>query len=144
MTKRHAVWWSSQLANHLAETHVFLPKIELFSAVAVCCLVCCRPMFLLSLVDMSSVTLKYISSFLWILACIIANSVIFHRSAMILAICDLEHDRNWNIYQNVHPKPSTCVPNMVIDRRSSQTIWLRYMKNFKICAIRNAHNLIPR
>jgi len=32
--------------KHLAEKHVFLPKIELFSAVAVCCLVCCRLMFL--------------------------------------------------------------------------------------------------
>jgi len=49
---------------------------------------------------------------------IIANSVIFRRSAMILTICDLEHDRiagyTATFTRMFTPKPSTCVPNMVI------------------------------
>ena len=49
---------------------------------------------------------------------IIANSIIFHQSAKILTICDLEHDRiagyTATFTRMFTPKPSACVPNMVI------------------------------
>jgi len=46
---------------------------------------------------------------------IIANSVIFCRLAMISTICDLEHDRIAGYTARIFtPKPSACVPNMVI------------------------------
>ena len=49
---------------------------------------------------------------------IIANSVIFCRLAMISTICDLEHDRiagyTATFTRMFTPKPSVCVPNMVI------------------------------
>jgi len=55
----------------------------------------------------------------------IANSIIFRRLAMILTICDLERDRiagyTATFTRMFTPKPSACVPNMVISgaRRSS-------------------------
>jgi len=49
---------------------------------------------------------------------IIANSVIFRRLAMIFTICDLKHDRiagyTATFTRMLTPKPSACVPNMVI------------------------------
>jgi len=51
---------------------------------------------------------------------IIANSGIFRRLAMILTICDLEHNRiagyTATFTRMVTPKSSACVPNMVIGR----------------------------
>jgi len=48
----------------------------------------------------------------------IANSVIFGRSAMILTICGLEHDRivgyAATFTRMFTPNPSACVPNLVI------------------------------
>jgi len=59
---------------------------------------------------------------------IIGNSVIFCQSAMILTIRYLEHDRNAGytatFTRMFTPKPSACVPNMVIGGARSP----RYMK----------------
>jgi len=49
---------------------------------------------------------------------IIANSIIFRQLAMILTICDMEHDRiaryTATFTRMFTPKPSACVPNMGI------------------------------
>jgi len=49
---------------------------------------------------------------------IIANSIIFCRLAMILKICDLQHNRiagyTETFTRMLTPKPSACVPNMGI------------------------------
>jgi len=64
---------------------------------------------------------------------IISNSIIFHQSAMILTIFDLEHDRiaGYNctatFTRMFTPKPSAMCAEFG-DRQSLQTIWLRYMK----------------
>ena len=48
---------------------------------------------------------------------VIANSIIFRQSAMMLTICDLLHDRiagyTATFTRLFTPKPSACVPNMV-------------------------------
>jgi len=129
LIKKTLAWQQISYISHSVKIEKYL-KIEPFTAVTIRNLVCCivffinRRIFLhFATCSSTAVTLRYISSFLWILALLLIRSIIFQRSAMIL-ICDLEHDRIAATFTRMFtPKPSACVPNMVIGRARRPSGW---------------------